>query len=136
MAKNLSFEFSFTNTSGTVPGTVTGVIDGLPNGTSHFLGHVTITSFPSALDVGISAPHDTAADLIPLDTFTVTSGAITDYQFEAVGPLPNPTYDFILATAVPGVHPLEILFKNFAIPGSIVESDSIIFRFHPSSIGT
>jgi hypothetical protein len=139
----LSFEFSFTNTSGTVPGTVTGVIDGLPDGTSHFLGHVTITSFPSALNLGISTPYDTAADLIALDTFTVTSGAITDYQFEAVGSS-LPTYDLIFATPTTS-HPLEILFKNLTT-GSIVESDSIIFtpfvpinwdvttRFDPSSL--
>jgi hypothetical protein len=154
MKNDLSFEFSFTNTIGNVDGTVTGVIDGLKPGNSHFLGQVTITSFPSGpfpsgLNLDISTPYDTSvlADLIPLDTFKVTSGAITDYQFEAFGSTSTGTYDLIFATPT-DTHPLEIFFKNLSDPSKpIVESGSITFtpiselinwgvttRFDPSSL--
>src|SRR5262249_5016 len=141
----LSFEFSFTNTNKDgVPGTVTGVIDGLKHGTSHFLGHVTITSFPSALNLGISTPYDTAADLIALHTFKLTSGAITAYAFDAIGIQNTPINELVFQSTNP-----VIALRNLSTinPELLVDSDTITFtpisslinwdvttRFDPSSL--
>jgi len=85
----LNFNFSFTNQTGNVPGTVTGEIDGLLDNATSVPTHVTVTSFPSALGLGVSAPFDTigAVDSV-LNHFTVTAGVITASQYLAVGQMP------------------------------------------------
>ena len=85
----LNFNFSFTNQTGNVAGTVTGEIDGLLDNATSSPTHVTVTSFPSALGLGVSAPFDTIGSVDSvLNHFTVTSGVITAAQYLAVGQNP------------------------------------------------
>jgi hypothetical protein len=92
-AHALSFDFSFTNNSvnGNVPGTVTGVIDGLLDNTTSAATQVTITSFPSGLTLGVSAPFETIIPgaTISNNSFTVNSGAITFAAFGSVSTSDN-----------------------------------------------
>jgi hypothetical protein len=87
-AHALSFDFSFTNNSvnGNVPGTVAGVIDGLLDNTTSAATQVTVTSFPSGLTLGVSAPFETIIPgaTISNNSFTVNSGAITFAAFGSV----------------------------------------------------
>jgi hypothetical protein len=88
-AHALSFDFSFTNNSvnGNVPGTVTGVIEGLvDNMAFQPATQITVTSFPSGLSLGVSAPFDTIipSASISNNSFTVSSGAITFVAFGSV----------------------------------------------------
>jgi hypothetical protein len=97
-AHALSFDFSFTNNSvnGNVPGTVTGEIDGLMDNTAFQPAmQVTVTSFPSGLTLGVSAPFDTirAGATLRNNAFTVSSGVIT---FVAFGSVSSPTDNFAL----------------------------------------
>ena len=92
----LNFDFSFTNQTGNVAGTVTGEIDGLLDNATSKPTHVTVTSFPSALGLGVSAPFDTIGDVdSTLNHFTVTAGVITAAQYLAVGQSPI-TLNYIL----------------------------------------
>jgi hypothetical protein len=107
----LDFTFSFTNQTGNVPGTVTGEIDGLMNNATSTPTHVTVTSFPSALGLGVSAPFDTIGDVQPgLNHFTVNAaGMITAAQYLAVGQVPI-TLNYILdlnSVVSPSVFALE-----------------------------
>jgi hypothetical protein len=81
----LVFDFSFTNTTGTVSGTVMGEIDGLVNNTANQSATaVSITSAPSFLNAPpppfpFSIP---SADFVT-NTFDVENGSITSVDFQA-----------------------------------------------------
>jgi hypothetical protein len=100
-AQALSINFSFTNVSGNVPGTVTGVIDGLLDNATSMATQVTVNSYPSALNLGVSAPF---ATIIPGasfvgNSFTVSSGVITSAQFGSVSASNN--FAILLLTSSP-----------------------------------
>lgn len=83
-AGTLSFYFSFSNVTGSVPGTVTGEITGLADNGSSSATNVYIDSYPSALGLTLTTPFDTIADSA-LNSFTVSSGHITGATYFAVG---------------------------------------------------
>jgi hypothetical protein len=121
-AHALSFNFSFTNNSvnGNVPGTVTGEIDGLQdNKILQPATQVTVTSFPSGLTLGVSAPFDTirAGATLFNNSFTVSSGVIT---FVAFGSVSSPTDNFALFLTNNSAQTLE----NLATTSRVV-SESI-----------
>ncbi len=82
-----NFEFSFTNTIGTVAGTVTGEILGLTNnGAPGPASDVIITSYPRLFysEPGLGTPPvDTASWLISSNLFTESGGAISAACFVA-----------------------------------------------------
>jgi hypothetical protein len=75
----LTFNFSFTNGTGTV----TGEIDGLTaGGTNEAATHVFIDSAP--FSIGFTLPHDTIGDTIANNSFNVNaSGQITSFAYNA-----------------------------------------------------
>jgi hypothetical protein len=122
----LSFDFSFTNNSvnGNVPGTVTGVIDGLVDNTTSAATQVTITSFPSGLTLGVSAPFDTIRPgaSITNNSFTLSSGVLT---FGSFGSISSPTDNFALFITTSSQ---SFVLENLAITSRVVsEGTSIPF---------
>jgi hypothetical protein len=87
----LTFDFSFTCTNclNAPPGggTVTGEIDGLSNGPNVNVADVIIDSYPSAFTIPTPLPFNTSCGncLVTTNSFTVTAGAITAYDFEVTG---------------------------------------------------
>ena len=73
----LSFDFSFTNVTGTVNGTVTGLIEGLTDDTTSSAADVIVQSYPAA----IAAPPAPFALNDPFNSFTVANGSITMASF-------------------------------------------------------
>jgi hypothetical protein len=82
----LTFDFSFTGSSGYVAGTVTGVISGVSDNSTGPAADVTLLSAPSALGNSSLLPIDLfqAGWTFNSDTFTVSSGTITEADFQAV----------------------------------------------------
>jgi hypothetical protein len=81
---SLVFDFSFTNTAGTLPGTVTGQILGLTNNNTGPATHVLIDTFPSEFEIQlISSPVDVTAWTLKANSFTVTNGQVTAADFNA-----------------------------------------------------
>jgi hypothetical protein len=81
---SLIFDYSFTNTVGTLPGTVTGQILGLTDNSTGPATHVLIDTFPPEFEIQLlSAPVDAMAWTIKADTFTVTNGQVTAADFNA-----------------------------------------------------
>jgi hypothetical protein len=85
-ANALNFDFSFTGSMNAAPftGIVTGEIIGLTNGASTATD-VIIDSYPSAFTNPSPLPFDTFCGsncLVTSNSFTVTAGAITAYNFE------------------------------------------------------
>jgi len=80
----LTFQFSFTNSLGSVAGTVTGLINGLTDNTTSSATQVIIQSYPTALSLP-PAPFDIADVTIAFapNTFTVANGSITSALFHA-----------------------------------------------------
>jgi hypothetical protein len=83
---SLTYTFSFTDTTGTVPGTVTGEILGLSDNSTGPATGVLIESWPTALNSDLftsyTSPIDTS--LWPIEnanTFTVSGGEITAAAF-------------------------------------------------------
>jgi hypothetical protein len=83
-AGTLSFFFSFSNVTGSVPGTVTGEITGLADNSLTSATNVFIDSFPSALGLSLTTPFDTIGDSA-INNFTVSNGQITAASYFAVG---------------------------------------------------
>jgi len=114
-----SFEFSFTNTIGTVAGTVTGEILGLTNnGVPGPASDVIITSYPSLFysEPGLGTPPvDTASWLISSNLFTESGGAISSACF--VANIPETT--FALSTS-PLCYGFGGELDTFAPPGGDV----------------
>lgn len=80
------FDFSFTNQTGSVNGTVSGFIDLAFNGNgSGAATQAVITSQPTIFTTEFAAPPINLLGLahVPLNSFTVTGGAITSVQFSA-----------------------------------------------------
>jgi hypothetical protein len=125
-AHALSFNFSFTNNTvnGNVPGTVTGVIDGLVDNTVlQPATQVTITSFPSGLTLGVSAPFETIIPSASINNnfWTVNSGAIT---FGAFVSLSN-SNNFVLFM---NTSSLSFVLENAPVTSRVVsEGTSIPF---------
>ena len=82
-AKAFNFTFSFDNVTGNVTGTVSGTITGLEDNTSNQAADsVIIESFPVGLEGSFDEGNDAVAWSIPFaNSFTVTSGSITDANF-------------------------------------------------------
>jgi hypothetical protein len=83
-AGTLSFFFSFSNVTGSVPGTVTGEITGLADNSVTSATNVFIDSYPSALGLSLTTPFDTIGDSA-INNFTVSNGQITSASYFAVG---------------------------------------------------
>jgi hypothetical protein len=130
-AHALSFNFSFTNVSGSVPGTVTGVIDGLLDNVTKAATQVTVTSYPSALNLGVSAPFQTiiAGASFVGNSFTVSSGVITSASFGSVSTSNN----FALFMQTSGF-PIFILEPSVGANPPTVISNSIAFSAVPGPI--
>jgi len=82
---DLVFEWSFTNTIGTVAGTASGKIYGLSDNSTGAATRVTIDSYPAGLD-SIYAPGEIDTSLWDQhysNSFTVSGGAITAASFWA-----------------------------------------------------
>lgn len=87
-ADPIVYEFSFSNVIGTVPGTITGRIgiDFLSSPTDSGTGaasSIEILSAPGAIPASTEGDIVTAWMTQAINTFTVTAGIITDYQFGA-----------------------------------------------------
>jgi hypothetical protein len=82
-ANALTFHFSFTNNTGSVPGTVTGDITGLvDNQPNQSAAGVFVTSFPAALNITLSPAFNfVTAPSVPVNSFNVSGGLITGLQF-------------------------------------------------------
>jgi hypothetical protein len=95
----LSFQFSFTNVTGTASGTVTGLVEGLTDNALSGATDVILQSYPAAL-VGLH-PAPFIVDVpsfSPSNNFQVVNGSITHGFFEAhVG-----IGDFCLSLLTPG----------------------------------
>jgi len=81
----LDFEFSFQgDVTGNVLGTVTGEIFGLMDNATGPASNVIVDSYPAALQ--LPAPPLTIFSAIMLNSFTVSSGVVTDAAFRADSP--------------------------------------------------
>jgi hypothetical protein len=133
-AHALSFNFSFTNVTGNVPGTVTGEIDGLLDNATSAATQVTVNSYPSGLNLGVSAPFETIVPgaTITNNSFTVSSGAITLGNFGSISASNN--FALFIATSSllfilePNVGPTNVISNSITftptadvvVPGPIV----------------
>jgi hypothetical protein len=95
-AATLNFDFSFTNTLGTLSGTVTGVIE-LPSGcTTCAATAVIINTIPAGFTPTLSPlPWDSTTEagvVAGEDSFTVVGGALTTYSYRVT---PNGVTDLI-----------------------------------------
>jgi hypothetical protein len=99
----LNFNFSFTNVTGNTPGTVTGEIDGLTDNTTGPATAVFIDSAPSVFNL---PTHLRVGGFPTFNTFTVSSGIITDSDyfttFQLGGPL---VYTLSLLSSSSGFFP-------------------------------
>jgi hypothetical protein len=80
------YSFSFENVVGTTAGTVEGLItldflSSLSDSGSGAASYIQITSAPAGLPAFLEGDNLTAWSTQALNTFTVSSGLITDYQF-------------------------------------------------------
>ena len=96
----LSFDFSFSNDFGTVAGTVTGEIDGLADNTTGPATAVFVNSAPPVFN--LTTPFSVPIADALHNSFTVSSGAITDSSFLGPPVLPFFWTFFPQALAVPG----------------------------------
>src|SRR5262249_10889541 len=131
----LDFNFSFTSDgtdAGNVSGTVKGVIEGLSDNATSAATHVIVNRYPAVLGLGISAPFDAVlnADTIDFNTFTVSSGVLTDTaeHFQSFSSSNNfflrlETADFELNTNVDPFLSVTSLHATFtpvpSVPGPI-----------------
>jgi len=114
------FNYTFTNSAGSVPGTVTGSID-LPDGNGTFAAtHVFIDSYPAALGSIGTPPLDAATWTQLTNSWTVASGAITTESFEAVNQTPSPPFDGATLLFIPTIGDLEDSSTGANVEGSVV----------------
>jgi Methyltransferase domain len=114
----LSFNFSFSNGVGTIAGTVTGEIDGLTDNTTGPATAVFVDSAPPVfnLTTPFSVPIAGATD----NSFTVSSGAITDSHFLSA-PSPPFLLELLSRSQTLGFGAADFAF--FPFNGIFVETD-------------
>jgi hypothetical protein len=108
----LTFDISFTNTTGNVPGTVTVEIDGLQDNSTSAATAVTIDSAPA---FGITLPFPVLLPPAAFNSFTVQNGVITQYSFNNN---PIADNDVLELTTLPGGNQ-GVFFERF---GNVADS--------------
>ncbi len=98
-ANALDFTFSFSNTTGNTPGTVEGIIRGLNDNSTGAATSIELTSFPSALGTNNTPTNIVSWDSVSFNSFTVSSGSITNAQFVAFDTTTSPNPYFCINDA-------------------------------------